>query len=824
MQNILAPVNIENPSSFSTIILNDAADPGSRVGSLFTRGSNPADSQGDSDPWGEVSGLSPAPVSFEYTDTSSVTIDTGSGGGTFNVQNTAVPTNIVGNAQTTIDVGSSNTVAGITGVLNIENPASFNTININDSGDSTSRTVVLSTLGSNAADAGGSSDIWGQITGLGAAAINYEYNDTTSITLRTGTGGNTINVRGTGVTTNIVAGGRDTANIGDAGSVQGINGTLNLEDPPSFVTLNINDSADTVARNFTLSTLTTNPSDSQANNDPWGQIVGLAPAHINYEYTDMSSLTIRTGGGGVTAHVNATGVPTAIVGNALASGPDDAIDVGNGTVADIAAPLSLENPSGFDGINVNDNSDSTARTVTLSTRGTNPGDSQGNSDTWGRIAGLAPAVIDYEYADAHRLGITLGVGGNTVNVQAIGVPTTLLGGAVPPIILPPLASRIIPPILLGGPDTINIGNAGSAQSITQSLTIENSWSHDTITIDDSADAAAHIAALGTAPPAGDSDPFGTVSGLSPGTITYEAADTASLTVNGGTGANIFTISATPTNSVGGSGGPAITLNSGTGNDTVYLTGGQGAGTTLTLNGQGGTDTLKVTGAAAADAFSLVAGQITHGTSTANYSDFQTLTLDPGTFTVGNDLGAINLNAIAGTTTVNFGASQNLASLTVNAASATLTPGGSKVLSATALSIVGGGRLDLRDNSLQVHYGGGPDPIAVIRSWITTGYAGGTFNGVGLNSGAADIRHGLGYADSADGVVSGLAANTVLVKYALYGDTNLDGTVNFADLLTLAQNYNKHPGTSMWDQGDTNYDGSVNFNDLLKLAQDYGLLA
>ena len=55
--------------------------------------------------------------------------------------------------------------------------------------------------------------------------------------------------------------------------------------------------------------------------------------------------------------------------------------------------------------------------------------------------------------------------------------------------------------------------------------------------------------------------------------------------------------------------------------------------------------------------------------------------------------------------------------------------------------------------------------------------------------------------------------------SLPGDANLDGNVNFADLLVVAQNYNAS-GAS-WAQGDFNGDGSVGFDDLLALAQNYG---
>jgi hypothetical protein len=52
-----------------------------------------------------------------------------------------------------------------------------------------------------------------------------------------------------------------------------------------------------------------------------------------------------------------------------------------------------------------------------------------------------------------------------------------------------------------------------------------------------------------------------------------------------------------------------------------------------------------------------------------------------------------------------------------------------------------------------------------------------------------------------------------------GDANLDGIVNFPDLLIVAQNYGK-TGQD-WAHGDFNYDGIVNFPDLLLVAQNYG---
>jgi len=64
-----------------------------------------------------------------------------------------------------------------------------------------------------------------------------------------------------------------------------------------------------------------------------------------------------------------------------------------------------------------------------------------------------------------------------------------------------------------------------------------------------------------------------------------------------------------------------------------------------------------------------------------------------------------------------------------------------------------------------------------------------------------------------------AADFSYTFFALAGDANHDGIVNFADLLVLAQNYGKSNVT--FGQGDFNYDGTVSFPDLLILAQHYG---
>jgi hypothetical protein len=129
----------------------------------------------------------------------------------------------------------------------------------------------------------------------------------------------------------------------------------------------------------------------------------------------------------------------------------------------------------------------------------------------------------------------------------------------------------------------------------------------------------------------------------------------------------------------------------------------------------------------------------------------------------------------------------------------------------SLTIAPGGSLDLADNPLVIQYVPNPDPSATINGYLASGYNHGAWNGTGIIDSAADANHGLGFAH--------FAPDDLMIAPALYGDANLDGSVNFTDLLALAQHYGQTNAT--WEQGDFNYDGTVGFDDLLQLAQHYG---
>jgi hypothetical protein len=217
----------------------------------------------------------------------SITINPGGGTNTINVERTnfLAPVSIVGSSRDTVNIGVGGSTQGIQGNVTIENPPSFTTINVDDSADTAQRGVILSTF----TPPGDSA--WGSLDGLAPAEISYEFADTSSITINTGASA-TIDVLSTGVSTSLVGHGSTTVNVGEGGSVQGIFGALNISNPPSFTTINVDDSADTTARSATLDTFTASDGSS------WGSITGLAPASINYKQADTSSPITISGGSG----------------------------------------------------------------------------------------------------------------------------------------------------------------------------------------------------------------------------------------------------------------------------------------------------------------------------------------------------------------------------------------------------------------------------------------------------------------------------------------------------------------------------------------------
>jgi hypothetical protein len=126
------------------------------------------------------------------------------------------------------------------------------------------------------------------------------------------------------------------------------------------------------------------------------------------------------------------------------------------------------------------------------------------------------------------------------------------------------------------------------------------------------------------------------------------------------------------------------------------------------------------------------------------------------------------------------------------------------------------------------------PAGTLDGWrlgVLNGRNGGAWNGVSpigaINSSLAastPIGDGVGYGLGAQlGITTigsfAIGAADTLIRYALYGDANLDGRVNLADFNRVAGNFggtNRH-----WTSADFNYDGNVNLQDFNLLAANFG---
>jgi uncharacterized repeat protein (TIGR01451 family) len=536
------------------------------------------------------------------------TIDPAGAGATVNVNRNSVPTTVTDSAglttpTDTVVVGSTGSVQGIAASVSVSNPSGLTDLTVNDSADGAGQTASISAT---------------DVTGLAPATISYTTADLHSLTVDGGTGGNTFTVTNTpanvftAVTTTLNAGagadavtvqatsgfngatlnidgtaGSDTVTLGNAGSVQGIAGTVNVENHFGFNRLVLDDSADATARVVTIATLGTNPADSQANTDAYGSVTGLAPAAVNYEYADTDPLVLDTGTAGNTVNLRATGSTApffASTPTTITAAGDDTVNVGDtsNTLNEIFSPVTVTAPAGLGTVNLNDQGDAAAHTYAL-----------------GAVAGTGTfsrdASPDITTTVAH-LNVNGSSGGNTYNIAntATGTTTTVTAGTGADTATIGGTGGTLNYNGQNGLDVVTLGTAGSAQGILGTVNLENPGSFNDITVNDSADATARTVTLDTLPAqppsdtAQDGDPYGTITGLAPAAINYEYADTTHLTLDGGTGGNTFNVHAT---------GTPTTINDGAGNDTVVvgntanlLT---GINSALTVNGQGGSDVLQV---------------------------------------------------------------------------------------------------------------------------------------------------------------------------------------------------------------------------------------
>ena len=259
---------------------------------------------------------------------------------------------------------------------------------------------------------------------------------------------------------------------------------------------------------------------------------------------------------------------------------------------------------------------------------------------------------------------------------------------------------------------------------------------------------------------------------------------------------------------------SLTLTLGGGDDTLLFDFSNGSlPCSLLLDAGAETvgDTLQIIGASSTDAFTATATQITHGSSILSFSGVENRTFGPGLFTFPDQL------TIADGTLLS------------------LNPGGN-----TTMMLSGGlsfgplltGKLDLNDNDLVIQ-SDSTNKAAVLAqatNWISSGRNNGSWNGTGILStsaaGATNQATSLGVMinDNGSGGVlypsfsnsSGLNANTILVKYTWYGDSNLDGQITRTDYMMWNVGIASGGTRTGWLWGDFDYSTGIN-------SVDYDLL-
>jgi hypothetical protein len=237
---------------------------------------------------------------------------------------------------------------------------------------------------------------------------------------------------------------------------------------------------------------------------------------------------------------------------------------------------------------------------------------------------------------------------------------------------------------------------------------------------------------------------------------------------------------------------------------------------------------------------IVAGPIDH----ASAPDTQWI-LNAGTTTFNAEIGggsttasfAADVTAGMGTNvaTAIFAATQRLDLLELGLRGrgiVNILPGRTAIAAETLTINTSGGstaRLDLTNDGLVVRVTGA-SPYLTHRGQIVSGFAGGSWNGVGINSSTAAtgaLSDGIGYALASDlfGMFGGTMtflgqafdSNDVLIRYTLLGDADLSGGVGIGDFSRLAAGFN---AAGDWVRGDFNYDLQVNISDFSILAANF----
>ena len=233
--------------------------------------------------------------------------------------------------------------------------------------------------------------------------------------------------------------------------------------------------------------------------------------------------------------VNGTGTLNVIVGNGQAAGINNFVGLTGGG-------------GGADTLTYDNSTDASAATVTMNAAG-----------IVGNGGGFFGASGQVSASGFETINLKMGPAFETVNVleTAAGTTTNITNAG-------------------SNADTVNVGSAGSMQSVLGALSAGTTGSPMNLVLDNSADATGRSVTVTDA----------LVTGLAPAAISFAEAQIASFTIRTGTGADTITI-----NSLQASGPADLNaIESGGGSDTIQLNANNVA---VTLNGGTGDDVITI---------------------------------------------------------------------------------------------------------------------------------------------------------------------------------------------------------------------------------------
>jgi hypothetical protein len=375
-QGIQEEVTVSGMEAFTNITVDDSQNPSPRTWRTES-GSGRV----------EVYGVGPKRLVFDDHGFDDLVLLGGSGGNTFDVNNTPVwgglfDIRLIGlrlssgtgndtvnvrrasnfttflqgqSGHDTVNLGNNGSMAAITAKVQVRNDFGLTTLNVDASADAAPKNVKMGRYDINGAPEASEY----LMSGLSPNSINLFDFNVDVFNVKAGGGGNTFTVEDTvaSVKTSLSTGlgtdhvfvqrtngpleihgfsGTDVVDVGNANNSQGIRGALLVDNAFSRSILNLHNSADTS---------------------------GLAPAKIAFKVTDVTDLGISTGSRADVFFVQGTlGANTAI----HAGGGDDRFRVGTttNTINRIRTPLLLDGEGGTDFVSIFDQGSTTPHTYT----------------------------------------------------------------------------------------------------------------------------------------------------------------------------------------------------------------------------------------------------------------------------------------------------------------------------------------------------------------------------------------------------------------------------------------------------------------------------